>query len=46
MDHQFYLWMSYGAAAIALAVEMIALRAGRARALKLVEAERGLEEQD
>jgi heme exporter protein CcmD len=46
MDHQFYLWMSYGATAIALAVEMVALRAGRARALRHIEEERDLEAQD
>ena len=46
MDHQFYLWMSYGATALALAAEIVALRLGRARARRLVEAERGLEEQD
>ena len=46
MDHQFYLWMSYGATAIALAAEMIALRAGRARALRRIEEERDLEAQD
>ena len=46
MDHSFYLWMSYGATALALAAEIVALRVGRARAWHAVEAERGLEEQD
>ena len=46
MDHQFYLWMSYGATALALAAEIVALRLGRARARRAVESERGLEEQD
>ena len=46
MDHQFYLWMSYGATALALAAEIVGLRLGRARARRLVEAERRLEEQD
>ena len=46
MDHQFYLWMSYGATALALAAEMVALRAGRARARLLIEEERDLEAQD
>jgi heme exporter protein CcmD len=45
-DHQFYLWMSYGMTAIALLVEMVALRARRARALKRIEEERELEAQD
>ena len=46
MDHQFYLWMSYGATALAMAVELVLLRAGRARALKLVDEERELETQN
>jgi heme exporter protein CcmD len=46
MDHQFYLWMSYGATALALAAELAGLRIGRARARRLVEAERDLEAQD
>ena len=46
MDHQFYLWMSYGATALALAAEMVALRAGRARAWRHIEEERDLEAQD
>ena len=46
MDHSYFLWMSYGAAALALAVELVFLRVGRMRALRLVDAERELEAQD
>jgi heme exporter protein CcmD len=46
MDHSFYLWMSYGATALALAAEIVGLRLARARAWRMVESERGLEEQD
>ena len=46
MNHEFYLWMSYGMTAIALIVEIVALRVQRSRALALVETERGLEAQD
>ena len=46
MSHQFYLWMSYGATAIALAVEIVMLRLRRAQALKRVEEEKDLEAQD
>jgi len=46
MDHQFYLWMSYGATALALAAEIVALRVGSTRARRAIESERGLEEQD
>jgi len=46
MSHDFYLWMSYGATALALAAEIIALRVRRARALRRVEEERDLETQD
>jgi hypothetical protein len=38
--------MSYGAGAIAIAVELLALRVGRARALRQIEEERDLETQD
>ncbi len=44
--HGFYLWMSYGAAALALAVEIAMLVARRARARRLIEEERELEAQD
>lgn len=46
MSHDFFIWMSYGAAAIVVAAELIALRVGRARALRRVEEERDLETQD
>ena len=46
MDHSFYLAMSYGAAAVAIVAELVALRIGRARALKHVEEERDLETQE
>jgi heme exporter protein CcmD len=46
MDHQFYLWMSYGATALAIATEVALLLARRARALRTVEEERDLETQD
>ena len=46
MSHEYFIWMSYGAAAIALAAELIALRVGRARALRRIEEEKDLEAQD
>jgi heme exporter protein D len=46
MSHAFYLWMSYGATAIALIVEIAALRARRARALRMIEEERDIEAED
>jgi heme exporter protein CcmD len=46
MSHDFYLWMSYGATAIALVVEIVALRARRARALRMIEEERDIEAED
>jgi heme exporter protein CcmD len=46
MDHQFYLWMSYGVAALAIVVEAALLLARRARAMRTVEEERDLETQD
>ncbi|HEX3058199.1 MAG TPA: heme exporter protein CcmD [Usitatibacter sp.] len=46
MNHGFYLWMSYGATAIAIAIEIATLAAGRARARRLIEEERDLEAQD
>jgi heme exporter protein CcmD len=45
-DHNFYLWMSYGVTALALIVEIVALRMRRAGALRLVETERDLEAQE
>jgi len=46
MSHDFYIWMSYGATALAIALELVLLKAGRARAMKLVDEERELETQD
>jgi heme exporter protein CcmD len=46
VSHGFYLWMSYGATALALAVEIAMLAARRARARRLIEEERELETQD
>ena len=46
MSHAFYLWMSYGATAAALIVEIVALRARRARALRMIEQERDIEAED
>ena len=46
MSHGFYLWMSYGATAIAVAAEIILLRMRRAQALRRVDEEKDLEAQD
>ena len=46
MDHTFFLAMSYGATALAIAAEVVALAMGRARAWKHVDEERELEAQD
>ena len=46
MSHGFFLWMSYGATAIAIAAELLALGVRRARALRSIEEERELETQD
>jgi heme exporter protein CcmD len=46
MNHQYYLWMSYGATAIAMALELAMLLARRARAKRMIEEERDLETQD
>jgi heme exporter protein CcmD len=46
VNHGFYLWMSYGATAIAIAIEIATLVARRARARSLIEEERDLEAQD
>ena len=46
MDHQYFLWMSYGATAFAVAVELALLALRRRRALLNVEQERGYESQD
>ena len=45
-DPAFYIWMSYGATALAFVAEIVALRAARARALRRLEEERDLEAQD
>jgi heme exporter protein CcmD len=42
----FYIWMSYGMAALALLVEIIALRMRRNESLRRIEEERDLEAQD
>ena len=44
--HGFYLGMSYGATAVAIAIEVGVLVARRARARRLIEEERDLEAQD
>jgi heme exporter protein CcmD len=46
MSHDFYLWMSYGATAVAVIVEIVALRRRRAWALRMVEQERDIEAED
>jgi heme exporter protein CcmD len=46
MSHGFFIWMSYGAAAIAIAAEIALLRMRRSRALARIEEERDLEAQD
>jgi heme exporter protein CcmD len=46
MSHGFFIWMSYGVTAIAIAVELLALRARRVRALRSIDEERELETQD
>jgi heme exporter protein CcmD len=46
MNHDFYIWMSYGMTALAIAVEIAWLRLRRARALHCIEEERDLEAQD
>jgi len=46
VNHGFYLWMSYGATAFALAIEIAMLVAKRAKSRRLIEEERDLEAQD
>ena len=46
MNHEFFVAMSYGAAAVAIVVEIVLLRVRRARALRRIEEERDLETQD
>ncbi len=42
----FFVWMSYGAMALAVVAEIVALRLRRTRALRKIEEERDLEAQD
>ena len=46
MDHDFYLWMSYGMTAAALLAEIVVLRLRRRQAWRRIEEERDLEAQD
>jgi heme exporter protein CcmD len=46
VNHDFFIWMSYGATAIAVAVEVAGLLMRRSRALDRIEEERDLETQD
>jgi heme exporter protein CcmD len=46
MSHEFYIWMSYGMTAVAIALEIAWLRVRRARARRQIDEERGLEAQD
>jgi heme exporter protein CcmD len=46
MSHDYFIWMSYGATALAIAAEIIALRIRRSQALRRIEEEKELEAQD
>jgi heme exporter protein CcmD len=46
MSHEFYVWMSYGMTAVAIAFEIAWLRVQRARALRHIREESDLEAQD
>jgi heme exporter protein CcmD len=46
MNHGFFIWMSYGATAVALLAEVASLLVRRSRALRRIEEERELETQD
>ena len=46
MSHDFFIWMSYGAAAVAVAAEIAGLLIRRSRALTRIEEEKDLETQD
>ena len=46
MSHDFFIWMSYGAAAVAVAAEIAGLLIRRSRALARIEEEKDLETQD
>jgi heme exporter protein CcmD len=45
-SHEFYVWMSYGMAAVAILADIVALRVRRGRAQAAIEEERDLEAQD
>ena len=46
MNHGFFIWMSYGATAVAVLVEVAGLLIRRSRALQRIEEEKDLETQD
>jgi heme exporter protein CcmD len=46
MNHAYFLWMSYGMAALAVAVELVALAWRLSRARHRIDEERDLETQD
>jgi len=46
LNHAFFIWMSYGATAVAVLVEVASLLVRRSRAFTLVEEEKDLEAQD
>jgi heme exporter protein CcmD len=46
MSHEFFIWMSYGATAVAVLAEAVGLRVRRNRALARIEEERDLEAED
>ncbi len=43
---EFYIWMAYGMAALAILADIVALRVRRKRALAAIDEERDLEAQD
>jgi len=45
-SHEFYIWMAYGMALLAIVADIAALRWRRARALAAIDEERDLEAQD
>ena len=46
MSHEFYIWMSYGMTAVAIAFDIAWLRVRRRNARRLIDEERELEAQD
>ena len=46
MNHTYFLWMAYGVAALAVAVELAALALRLSKAKRRVDEERDLETQD